>query len=143
MARKKFKTIAGYLRSMETDLWAQQARAKREGRSFLSDEEGQRQILNNLFGQMGIGTIAQDEKPLAAVVRLREGASEKHLKDLSACMKWLRQPQAHPTFVGATAETAGITYAGKRYTEAEFERLEQIARAKNITLDAAIANREA
>jgi hypothetical protein len=70
---KKFKTVSGYLRSMETDLCYQQQMAKLNGRPAISDDEGQRQIINNLLQQLGIGgQIEQAEKPHDAIRRLRQ-----------------------------------------------------------------------
>ena len=128
---KKFKTLSGYQRSMSNDLYYAQEKARQQGKPVISVEEGQ--------WQMGLGAIGQDEKPLDAVARLREGASEKHLKDLDAVLRWLRQPQVRPTFIGAGAAAAEIThvvtYRGKQYSEAEFTRIDQTAREQNISLD--------
>ena len=54
MARKKFKTVAGYLRSAGGDFYYAQERAKHAGAPVTPDEEGQRRILNNLLPQIGI-----------------------------------------------------------------------------------------
>lgn len=110
MARtKKFKTVAGYLRSMENDLYYQQERAKREGRSAISDDEGQRQIINNLLRQIGVAVIEQTESPLAGVKRLRQATNEAQGKTLDACLKWLTQPTVHAQFIGATVSKQGVS----------------------------------
>jgi hypothetical protein len=91
MARKSFKTVAGFLRSMENDLCFAQEKAKLAGKTALSDEEGHRQIINHLLPTLGIkDRIGFTEKPLDAVQRMRKAAvSDKVAKDLDTCLKWL------------------------------------------------------
>jgi hypothetical protein len=95
MTRKKFKTVAGYLRSMTDDLYFAQQKAKWAGKPALSDEDGLRQIVNNLLLQLGIkDQIGLAEKPLLAVERLRKAAeNEKQAKDLDTCLRWLARPE--------------------------------------------------
>ena len=143
--RKKFKTIAGYLRSMEQDLWHQQAIAERSGKVGISDDDGRRQIINNLLSQIeGAGSIDQAESPRDGVKRLRVTAtSARQVEALDACARWLVHPPAKVTFVGATAESAGMIYRGKDYTQQEIEALRAIQREHGVSLDQAIQMRTA
>jgi hypothetical protein len=97
---KKFKTVAGYLRSMEDQLSYKQAMAELGGQHVMSDEDGERQIINNLLLQFGLADrIGADEKPRDGVRRLQQVArSDVQIKALAACLKWLNRPH----FVSAT-----------------------------------------
>jgi hypothetical protein len=91
MKRKKFKTVAGYLRSEDERLFYQQGTAEREGRTPISTEEGHRLIINHLLRQIGItDLVGQTEKPREAIKRLLPTAqNEMQTKALEACAKWL------------------------------------------------------
>jgi CRISPR/Cas system type I-B associated protein Csh2 (Cas7 group RAMP superfamily) len=138
MARKKFKTVAGYLRSMGDDLYYKQETAQRQGRPAISDAEGKRQILNNLLPQIGIaGCIGSDEKPVDAIKRLREAAqTERDIKNLDACLKWLRVPPTpmHMQFIGASSSVTGVgmMFRGESFTPEETQAIEKIQRERRL-----------
>ena len=140
--RKKFKTIAGYLRSMEQDLWHRQAMAERDGKPSISEADGHRRIINNLLPQIGVAdSIGQAESPRDGIRRLRATATgDVQIKALDACAKWLDQPGMKLTFLGATstAVASGMIYRGKDYTQEETEALEKIQREYGVSLDQAI-----
>jgi hypothetical protein len=141
MARKKFKTVAGYLRSMADSLYLGQEKAKLAGKPALSDEDGQRQIINNLLLQLGIkDQVGFGEKPLVAVERMRKAAeNDKLAKDLDTCLRWLARPEGrYVKFVGAAVTRVGVTYAGERFTEEEFAAIEKLASVRAITLEEAV-----
>jgi hypothetical protein len=141
MARKKFKTVAGYLRSMGDDLYFAQEKAKLAGRPAISDEEGQRQILNNLMPFLEIkDRIGFNEKPLDAIERMRKAAAtEKQAKALDTCLKWLKQPRVRMEVISASAPiNTGIIFAGKNFTEEEFAKIKQFARERAIPLRQAV-----
>jgi hypothetical protein len=119
--RRQFKTVAGYLRSMEEQLACIQERAKVEGRTPMSEDDGQRQILNNLFFQRGWGRIGINERPIDAVKRLHGEAltaqRAQDIKDLKACLKWL-----------------GFQHVARlSFTTEEFAAVERIQRERGLT----------
>jgi len=146
--QKKFKTVAGYLRSAEEHLWYEQSAAKREGRSGISDEDGQRQIINNLLPQVGIETLKIGEKCSEGIDRLRQASTdERQSKVLDDVLKWLRKPRllgsssritCRVQVIGSTHEPGGVIHRGKHYTNAEYEALEAICRERGVDMDRAI-----
>jgi hypothetical protein len=114
---KKFKTVAGYLRSMGDQLYYKQEKAKLEHRPVISDDEGERDIINNLLPQLGIvGRIGQDEKPRDGVKRLQQAAQgDAQVKALAACLKWLNGSSQRVRFIGATPTSSRVTISGVSY----------------------------
>jgi hypothetical protein len=108
MARRKYKTVAGYLRAMENDLGYKQEMARLHGKPVISVEDGQRQIINNFFVFLSIkDRVGPTEKPLDAIKRMRAAAvTDKQKADLDTCLKWLAQEPGRLEFVGVTVATA-------------------------------------
>jgi hypothetical protein len=138
MTQKKFKTIAGYLRSTGDAHYYAQEKAKLAGRPALSDEEAQRQIINNLLPQIGIvGQIGSTEKPVDVVTRLRLAPeNEKRAKDLDTCLQWLGR-RLGPRITCANATIWKIVRAGEEFTQEEFDAIEKLARERAIGFDEA------
>lgn len=144
--RKKFKTIAGYLRSMEQDLWHRQGMAELNGKPGIADDDGHRFIVNNLLSQIErAGSIGPAETPRDGVKRLRATAiNPAEIEALDACAKWLDKPGVKVAFVGTRSEvtSVSVTYAGKHYTQQKFEVFEKLQREHGCSLDQAIAMSE-
>jgi hypothetical protein len=113
MRHKKFKTVAGYLRSMGDNLYYRQEMAKLRGGAGLSDEEGEKQIINNLLPQIGIsGVIEPTEKPRDGIHRLRQTVQdERHMKALNDCLKWLGRGRWTVTTSGDPVSSKDLTSA--------------------------------
>jgi hypothetical protein len=120
VARKKFKTIAGYLKSAGNDFYDKQERANRAGTLTVSEEQARRDILNYLLPQIGIkGQIGPAEKPIDVITRLRQAPERDagQIENLDTCLQWLgRRLGPSSVFVGATTEThraisGGVTRA--------------------------------
>ena len=93
MRTKKFKTVAGYLRHMDSQLSYREATAELKHRPY-SIADDQREAINNLLRQHGIGLIAAHEKPSDGVVRLQQLTEDgEKKKTLAACLKWLEAPR--------------------------------------------------
>jgi hypothetical protein len=124
VARKKFKTIAGYLKSAGDKFFYAQEMAKLKGTVTVSEEQARREILNNLLPQIGIkGQIGPAEKPVDVITRLRQAPERDagQVKSLDTCLKWLgRRLGPNAVFVGATAETWRTTSGGVRHVECTF-----------------------
>jgi hypothetical protein len=136
------KTIAGYLRSTGDNHYYAQEKAKLAGKPSLSDEEAQRQIINNLLPQIGIaGQIGATEKPIDVVTRLRQAPeNEKQAKNLDTCLQWLGRrlgPRIRP--IGSWATSSSIIRSGEEFTQEEFDAIEKLARERAIGFDEAKA----
>ena len=114
--------------------------AKHNGGRPISDDDGKRQILNNLLLQKGIALIKQDEKPADGVRRLLTVATDNQRKTLEVCFEWLRQPRVRKEFVGAssTAVSAGMIFRGVSYTPEETEMLEAICSQRKVSMQEAV-----
>jgi hypothetical protein len=135
MARtKKFKTVAGYLRSNENE--------KLCGVDPDSDAERtiERQIINHMLPQLGItDTIKLDEKPRDGVERLLQQTTEvRQLKALKDCRKWLRRAKGHWTVTSSTAVSRGMIYRGQDFNAEETAAIEQIQSEQKVSIDKAI-----
>jgi hypothetical protein len=144
MANKKFKTIAGYLRSAGDNHYYAQEKAKLAGVPALSDEEVQRRIINNLLPQIGIaGQIGPTEKPIDVVTRLRQAPeNEKRAKELDTCLQWLGRrpgPRIRPIRSSAVATGVTITRDGEDFTWEEFHAIERLAVERAIDFNEAKA----
>ena len=95
-ASKKYKTVAGYLRSAGRRFFAQEFPDDHE-QMMAAVSAGQRDILNGLLPQLGInGRIQDDESPHAIIASLldlapRMGANEQQIAALKECRNWLGQ----------------------------------------------------
>ena len=91
MAQKKFKTVAGYLRSMSDQLLWRDLPEDKEQRIAAVRAE-QRNILNNLFPQIGIpDRIGDAERPREVIERLLKlGGNEQQVAALETCRRWLK-----------------------------------------------------
>jgi hypothetical protein len=118
MRHKKFKTVAGYLRSMGDNLSYRQEMAKLRNGVTMSDEEGERQIINNLLPQIGIsGSIEPAEKPPDGIHRLRQTVQEeRHIKALNDCLKWLGRDRGHWTVTTSGGPVSSKTLLGQKET---------------------------
>jgi hypothetical protein len=141
MARtKRFKTVAGYLRSTGDNAYYAAQEAKRAGRPLHSERDARRRILNALFPQIGIkDQIGPTEKPIDVVTRLRRAPeNEKQAKNLDTILQWLRRrlgPRVQ--FLGATAESWGVIRGGEEFTGEEFDAIEKLASESGISFDEA------
>jgi len=96
MKRKAFKTVKGYLRSAEGQLWAAQGKARLAGRAIISDDDGYRQIINNLLARRGFADrIGEAERPRAGIVRIRQTPTntEAQAKLLETCQQFIEQAE--------------------------------------------------
>lgn len=84
MATRKFKTVAGYLRS-----WGE--RLARVEPNSDAERALERQIINNLLPQIGMSeTIVDGEMPRDGIARIRKLTTDPaKCKALDACRKWL------------------------------------------------------
>jgi hypothetical protein len=138
--RKKFKTFAGYLRSMGDELYYAQEKAKLRGGRPIPEDEGQRQIINNLLTQVGTtGRVGLTENPRDGVKRLQaEPQTERAAEALAACAKWLAEPRVRATFVGASATHHSTIFAGETFSEEEWTTVEKIARERAVETTEAV-----
>jgi hypothetical protein len=91
MKHKKFKTVAGYLRS-ESDRLLCRSLPEEKEQLLAAVRTGQRDILNNLLPQIGIADrIGDAELPREGLKRLFElDRSEQQVAALEACQRWLK-----------------------------------------------------
>jgi hypothetical protein len=123
---------------MADSLYLGQEKAKLAGKPPLSDEDGQRQIINNLLLQLGVkDQVSLNEKPLVAVERMRKAAeSDKLAKDLDTCLRWLTRPEGrYVKFVRTSATRIGVTFRGESFTEEEFAAIKKLASVRAIPLE--------
>jgi hypothetical protein len=92
MGHKKFKTVAGYLRSGGDLLLCRPSLPVDKEQCIAEVRAGQRDILNNLFPQIGIGDrIGDAELPCEGVERLLKlGGNEQQVAALETCRRWLK-----------------------------------------------------
>jgi hypothetical protein len=88
---KKFKTVAGYLRSNGDRLFWRPLPDDKE-QLIAAVRIGQRDILNNLLPQIGIADrIGDAELPREGIERLLKlGGNEQQVAALEACRRWLK-----------------------------------------------------
>jgi hypothetical protein len=88
---KKFKTVAGYLRSNGERLLCSELPKDKE-QCIALVRAGQRDTLNNLLPQIGIADrISDAELPREGVERLLKlGGNEQQVAALEACGRWLK-----------------------------------------------------
>jgi hypothetical protein len=91
MTTKKYKTVAGYLRSCGESLSYRKMPEDRD-QHIAAVRAGQRDIINNLLPQIGItGRIEAAEKPSDGVERLLAmGGTAQQVSALEACRRWLK-----------------------------------------------------
>jgi hypothetical protein len=91
MASKKFKTVAGYLRS-ENDRLHYGALRNVEGEARVAaTKAGQRDIINRLLPQLGLAKLDNDEGPRDGIKRLIAiGGTDQQVKALKAIERWLK-----------------------------------------------------
>ena len=91
MAHKKFKTVAGYLRSCGERLQYQEFPEDRD-QHIAAVRAGQRNIINQLLPQIALaGCIEATEKPIDGVQRLLAmGGTAQQVAALEACRRWLK-----------------------------------------------------
>jgi hypothetical protein len=138
VARKKFKTVAGYLKSAGDGFYYKQEMAKLKGTVTLSEEQARREILNNLLPQIGIkDQIGPAEKPVDAVERMRKAPeNEKQAKNLDTCLQWLGRCLG-PRLIARGATIWKITRAGEDFTEEEFNAINKLASESGVGFDQA------
>ena len=88
---KKYKTVAGYLRSCGDRLQYGKLPEDKDQR-IAAVQAGQRDIINNLFPQIGLAhRIEPTEKPIDGVARLLAiGGTAQQVSALEACRRWLK-----------------------------------------------------
>jgi hypothetical protein len=72
-----------------------QIKARQAGRPVISDDDGYRQIINNLLAQKGFADrIREDEKPSGGIARLRQTATdEAQAKLLKTCAQFIAEAE--------------------------------------------------
>ena len=88
---KKYKTVAGYLRSCGDRLQYGKLPEDKDQR-IAAVQAGQRDIINNLLPQIGLAhRIKPTEKPIDGVARLLAiGGTAQQVSALEACRRWLK-----------------------------------------------------
>jgi hypothetical protein len=91
MRHKKFKTVAGYLRSCGERLQYHELPEDKDQR-IAAVQAGQRDIINNLLPQIGLAQrIEATEKPIDGIARLlAQGGTAHQIAPLEACRRWLK-----------------------------------------------------
>src|SRR6516164_7316596 len=91
MRHKKFKTVAGYLRSCGERLQYHELPEDKDQR-IAAVQAGQRDIINNLLPQIGLAQrIEATEKPIDGIARLlAQGGTAHQIAALEACRRWLK-----------------------------------------------------
>jgi hypothetical protein len=91
MASKKFKTVAGYLRSADDELHCGALRNIEGEARIAATKTGQRNIINGLLPQLGLPKLSNDEEPREGIKRLIAiGGTEQQVKALKAVERWLK-----------------------------------------------------
>ena len=101
---KKFKTVAGYLRSKGDQLlWRDLPEDKEQ--LIAAVRAGQRDILNSLLPQIGVTDRIEDaELPREGIERLLKlGGNERQVATLETCRRWLKN------FVVPVSSTMTVT----------------------------------
>jgi hypothetical protein len=101
---KKFKTVAGYLRGREQELYVNEIEPNSD-----AERARERRIINHLLPQLGIAaTISDSEKPIDGLDRIRQRTTnEAHLKALNTCRKWLGRMKVVGVSVSVAPPKAG------------------------------------
>ena len=107
---KKFKTVAGYLRSAEDRLYSQRAMAELQGQPAIAEEDGKRQIINSMLPQLGLERLQATEAPRDGIKRLQQTAqTDQQKKALDACLGGLGEPSSSaprsPAFASSTTRS--------------------------------------
>jgi hypothetical protein len=115
---KKFKTLGGLLRNATDKLYEAQARAEMRGQTIEPPafEKYQRDCINQVLPQIGVGRLDVNEPLVDGIKRLREQATEQQQQHLDTCLEWLtttKHKRVRTTFVGATSERVGTIVGGK------------------------------
>jgi hypothetical protein len=91
MSTKKFKTVAGYLRSMEENMEGRIPHGLSADERVARVKIGQRDIINQLLPQLALPKLEEDLTPLNGVKLLIEvGGTEQQMKALKAIERWLK-----------------------------------------------------
>jgi hypothetical protein len=88
---KKYKTVAGYLRSCGERLQYGKLPEDKDQR-IAAVQAGQRDIINSLLPQIGLAQhIEATEKPIDGITRLlAQGGTEQQVAALETCRRWLK-----------------------------------------------------
>jgi hypothetical protein len=91
MRHKKFRTVAGYLRSCGDRLQHSKLPEDKDQR-IAAVQAGQRDIINNLLPQLSLAQrIEATEKPIDGITRLlAQGGTAQQIAALEACRRWLK-----------------------------------------------------
>jgi hypothetical protein len=89
---KKYKTVAGYLRSCGERLQYDGKLPEDKDQRIAAIRAGQRDIINGLLPQIGLAQrIEATEKPIDGVARLlAQGGTAQQVAALEACRRWLK-----------------------------------------------------
>jgi hypothetical protein len=116
--------------------------ARSAGRPVPSDEDGQREILNNLLPQIGNkDLIGPSEKPIDAIKRMRQATGHPGLvKNFDICLRWLNQPRVRVKFVAAHSVATGpsVIFDGEEFTTEEFASIRKLADERAISIEEAV-----
>jgi hypothetical protein len=145
MARtKKFKSVAGYLRSMGERIKYSNLPEEEEAR-WNAVHAGQRTAINNLLPQLGIPElIGPTEPPREGVERLLKlDGNEEQAAALETCRRWLKNfwvPVSSSVSTSTPADfRSGMIFRGEEFTPDETETIEAIQRERKMTMTEAIA----
>ena len=146
MARtKKFKSVAGYLRSMGDRLRCSGLPKDQEAR-WAAVQAGQRAAINNLLPQLGITElISPTEPPHEGIERLlKSGGTEAQATALETCRRWLKNFWVPVSSTMAAAPprenfTSSMTFRGEEFTPEETKAIEAIHSERKVTMAEAIA----
>jgi hypothetical protein len=149
MKRKKFKTVAGYLRS-KAERIRESNLPKEQAAQRAAVYAGQRTAINNLLPQLGFSNlIGPTEAPHEGVERLLKlNLNEQQTAALKTCQRWLKNfsvahwvvtTSASPPVEFRTGGQTRMIVAGESFTHAETEAMEAIQRARKTTITEAIA----
>jgi hypothetical protein len=145
MARtKKFKSVAGYLRSMGERIRYSGLPEEKEAR-WDAVQAKQRLVLNQLLPQLGIteliGTAEQPDEGIERLIKL--GGHEAQAAALETCRRWLKNFWIPISSSISTSTPAGfrsgMVFRGEEFTPAETETIEAIQRERKMTMTEAIA----
>jgi hypothetical protein len=145
MARtKKFKSVAGYLRSHGERIRYSRLPKEEEARRYYV-QAGQRIALNNLLLQLGItDLIGLTEPPHEGIERLlKSNGTEEQATALEACRRWLKNfwvPVSSSVSTSTPADfRSGMIFRGEEFTPDETEAIEAIQRERKMTMTEAVA----
>jgi hypothetical protein len=144
MKPKKYKSVAGYLRSMGERIRCSGLPKEEEARRN-AVQAGQRTAINNLLPQLGITElIGNTEPPHEGVERLLKlGGNEAQASALETCSRWLKNfwvPVSSSVSTSTPADfQSGMVFRGEEFTPDETQAIVAIQSERKVTMTEAIA----